>query len=568
MAGGRPITIGKLRETFSGHSLGKRKGFSKYGQRQQRTILLILSKALGFLGGDADDKAALLLRYLEHDPATRKALGKDINPGKTSILQRVADAFQKAASKVEKKYLLGLVHHLSRPTLLAAGICVSSKQLHLSRRRAVLFKQQKRKRRAKASSLARAKKIDQLGEQHAVPAFLSGAVRTPLRDDSRRVLTETRGWLGKRATSARICSRATLYRCLPKRFVKPRRKTDMCRYCDTLRRLSARGKWRGRVAKELRYHQTLYRRQQRAYEGDVKKARDPDSGVLVIRPDYKGGTVIGQRAVARDDEPFNVSSVRVCGFIIYLPGTGLKQPICYDHASDVLDEKSETSCFLLWKTLERLSKDPATAQAFKKVHTIRLYCDCGNHFRSRKFAWFSMWKLFDKLPHVQTVSLNFFGEKHGKGECDQHFAEIAAILYRYMMHKSQDKMITTVSDFISVLRAQHNEMNGQRKADEEAEVTWWIDRYTRADLEKDSPVLSARVKQLKFSYSLSRERSNDPSDLKNHIFSDCEPKEILSVKRDSVRRREIGKSARTVKASAQPVVEQMRRKRLWHETML
>jgi hypothetical protein len=145
---------------------------------------------------------------------------------------------------------------------------------------------------------------------------------------------------------------------------------------------------------------------------------------MVIRLDYKGGTIIGHSAVERDDAVYGLGKIRICGFVVWLHCPSLPMPVYVDAISGVLDSDSSVSCLLLKRVVQKLAQHSETSAAVQRVETLMLWSDCGQHFRSQVFIHTALWESFSWLQKLNRVAVNFFAEKHGKGECDQHFSVV------------------------------------------------------------------------------------------------------------------------------------------------
>lgn len=107
-------------------------------------------------------------------------------------------------------------------------------------------------------------------------------------------------------------------------------------------------------------------------------------------------------------------------------------------------------------------------------------------------------------------------EKHGKGECDQHFS----VVERYKTHYEKYlKRINNVPDFIAAQQAVLTSRNALRQLTREPEVYWLFAQYYEADVPL-GPRKAARISRLQSTYCLARERFQSYNEVWNLIFSD------------------------------------------------
>ena len=535
----------------------------------QRRVNKVFGHFLEYLSGSSliEDQASLLSAYLSQ----HVTLSKLLSAGETKedgdeIVRRLTQRLKEADPGREKQYLLQFVDHLPLQRLQKSlEVAVTKKQHELSRRGRVPFHSMKVSKVVKSPArVERKRKIESLCENNSIPARESGAARHTVHDDDRRVLNQPRGRLAKKAKIAKICSERTFTRNIPDYIVSPKRKTDMCRCCDDLRQVEVGKKMASGATEELQYHQQSAYRQEKAFKKQILEAMESQSTLLVLRLDYKGVTKIGNCSVERDDVYYKLSCVRVCGFVVWMLCPGLEMPVYVDGVSDVLDTTSNIACLLLLRTLDHLSVRTETKQAFAKIQRISVWADCGPHYRSHMFTKCVLWDVLTKYK-IQKSSLNFFLERHGKGQCDQHFSTLETYKRQYELHVKQ---IRTVQEFASALQVVHNAANEVRKDLGSPPVLWHVLVYTAADVRAAPRRWVAKFKAIQMTHSLSRSKGSKPKELRNAVFSDCSSsrRETVALVQDSVD--SSCRIARIVVPPADSNIDKLRRKRLAQARLL
>jgi hypothetical protein len=541
----------------------------QYSEKQKRSKLrsdLVFTRVLTFLAPSKEGQVELMERcasrqgiklVAEHDTQTR------------TTMTRLSAAYQQALTPHERSFILQFVNHVSLEELKGLGFNdVTKPALARSRRNgAILFQRTKPQQRVKKHSPRqhnRMATITALCQESSVPAWTSGAVRHCSPDDMRRTLTSPIWSLAKQAEAKGICAASTFAANIPGHFVKPTRKTDICRYCDDVRLKSKQPV----VLQELRHHQRCAARQEEAFRKNIQQASSAASSMLVIRVDYKGGTVIGHSALERDDVVYGLGLIRICGFVVWFYSPGLPMPVYIDAVSDVLDSDSSVSCMALKLAIEKLLSHQKTRAAVQAASTVMIWCDCGQHFRSQVFVYSALWEVLAWLRKVKQVTVNFFAEKHGKGECDQHFSVIERYKGQYEQHMSR---IKNVPDFITAQKAILEAKNSLRRLANDPELLWLFIPYTAQDIPV-TPRKTARIPQIQSTYCISRERSQPLEEAWNLIFSD-----IWDTKKESQRievvfslkgRRKEVRTSSGVKSCQDSNTPRLKRKRLLQERLL
>ncbi len=94
-----------------------------------------------------------------------------------------------------------------------------------------------------------------------------------------------------------------------------------------------------------------------------------------------------------------------------------------------------------------------TREFFKKIDTFNyvIWCDCGTHFRNSQILSYFFSEL--RSQNIK-VSLNYFGEHHGKSFCDSHFS----IISKYIEFATFKKQIVNSNDIVDAITS------GQKKS--------------------------------------------------------------------------------------------------------
>jgi len=118
----------------------------------------------------------------------------------------------------------------------------------------------------------------------------------------------------------------------------------------------------------------------------------------------------------------------VLGFVVYLPGYGKK--IVSLGFSMNTSKEAETAVYVIHKLLKLIASDPELAPFFKRVTRLRIWADCGMHFRAHVFAHYALVEIYKHFPHITSAELGYFLEDHGKGEHDALYAAMQGWIRR------------------------------------------------------------------------------------------------------------------------------------------
>ena len=134
-----------------------------------------------------------------------------------------------------------------------------------------------------------------------------------------------------------------------------------------------------------------------------------------------------------------MSSCSVLGFAVHLPGR--EQPVYIDCLSLNLAHDSPTAVMVLKLVLRFVYTHKDLKGDAQRARKLVFWCDCGPHFRSKRFFFALFCELpdMDFLANLIEIILNFFLEKHGKSVVDGHFG---MIVYWVKLWVAKKRLIT------------------------------------------------------------------------------------------------------------------------------
>ena len=245
---------------------------------------------------------------------------------------------------------------------------------------------------------------------------------------------------------ARI-STSTFRKHLPPYFIKPRKKTDYCDHCfrgqneeRALNKLLEQREQGAAVSNEsinalamratvYRIHKEFVATQKLAHDLDL---RDLSEGECVLIIDFKENVRLeGSVVVSQSFYDGCMRSVFGALFI-YLSG-GQRHEVHVNVVSECLNHDFVAAIN---------SMDTIFASEWfhkQSFHTLKLWTDCGNSFRSYSFSHYVLRELTQDRKLFNKVQWNLFAEKHGKSLVDGHFSVLSRWLTdrsKYLDHNS------------------------------------------------------------------------------------------------------------------------------------
>ena len=304
------------------------------------------------------------------------------------------------------------------------------------------------------------------------------------------VLEKTQEFVARECCRAKICSVATAKVYKPADvLLSTRQLTDLCEMCedlidfehyarkevrkyaekypekiaatDLLEKLVASGTPLSSIEKQttlrlitdintLKMHFELNEHQRKAHKIDIIRSSSkqiPLIPMITIILDFKSNVKLGEEPRERSNSYYGYSSCSVLGFAVYLPGRmaedGTPQPVYIDCLSLNLGHDSLTAVMVLKLVLNFIFTHEDLKSDAEKARKLVFWCDCGPHFRSKRFFY----ALFCEIPEMEFCSdfveiiLNFFLEKHGKSVVDGHFGMIV-FWVKLFIEKVKKRLIT------------------------------------------------------------------------------------------------------------------------------
>jgi hypothetical protein len=165
----------------------------------------------------------------------------------------------------------------------------------------------------------------------------------------------------------------------------------------------------------LNEHRAIKERQRQSFN---KAKEEISDDAVIILVDFKQNIQLGHGPIENQDVWRTLLQNTVLGMVLWSPKFDHGK-IFVDFVSSVL---SHTSGVAIDCLKQLLSENWFKSQDFQ---TIIFWFDCGPHFRCSKMAHF----ILKELPsHAFNTEMNFFAERHGKGECDSHFSHVSSWL--------------------------------------------------------------------------------------------------------------------------------------------
>ena len=192
--------------------------------------------------------------------------------------------------------------------------------------------------------------------------------------------------------------------------------------------------------KELQFHRAVSHSQNDSYEKDKKRCQTTPGQMLVVN-DWK--------------ENYTVQ-VSIMGVIIFCKdienGKAQKIPI----VSNVLTHDGTTAVMNTDIAIQHLKS--LYPQAFEKTQNINVWSDSGPHYRNKEFAHYVLNDMLVKY-NLKGSKLNYFGEKHGKKDCDAMFSHING----YLSNAEQSQRVDSIQKICSIIKATQTSINDETK---------------------------------------------------------------------------------------------------------
>ena len=213
------------------------------------------------------------------------------------------------------------------------------------------------------------------------------------------------------------------------------------------------------TVEELQFHRDVSHSQNEAYKKDMIFCQTTKGHMMIVcdwKENYtmKGGTI----ATGRDF--YHTVQVSIMGVIVYCKdidnGKAQKLPI----VSNVLTHDGTTAIMNIKIALKKLQS--LYTSVFEQLRCVKLWADSGPHYRNKEFAHFVLHQLLIDYSLTRT-KLNFFGEKHGKNDCDSMFGHISG----FLRDAEQSQRIDSIKKICEVIENAQKYVNDDKKAIQE-----------------------------------------------------------------------------------------------------
>jgi hypothetical protein len=238
-------------------------------------------------------------------------------------------------------------------------------------------------------------------------------------------------------------------------FKKPKKLTDLCPICEQL-------KTKGNLLTKEEIEMIELHRKIKNYQKDLAHKKStieylkahPNEVTIIV--DFKENIRLNQGGREISSDFFNQSQRTVISFICYY----LDNNILKKHAFTVISEfLSHNSIFII-----ECFKKILEQKWMKSFEKINLFQDNGPHFKNcYMMHYFSL-----EIP--VDITLNFFGEYHGKSDADTFFS----LLSRLKTTFEQTENITSTSQLIEKYK-KYFETHGQSKEKSQENIYTFIE---------------------------------------------------------------------------------------------
>lgn len=149
--------------------------------------------------------------------------------------------------------------------------------------------------------------------------------------------------------------------------------------------------------------------------------------------DFKENITLGGEFGHTQNEYYTKTFRSVLGIIVYYKYNDVVCKRAFDFVSEILNHDAlfATLC------LRKLYEDEWFAS--KKFSSIKIWTDCGPHFRCKEFLYFLY---HDTCARFKEVEWNLFEVHHGKTEVDGHFGQLA----RWLRDANKATLILTTTE--------------------------------------------------------------------------------------------------------------------------
>ena len=213
----------------------------------------------------------------------------------------------------------------------------------------------------------------------------------------------------------------TFLKYCPKNFKYSNRRTDVCGICEIGNKMKMKGT-RGlnfeekqnyiRNMKILEKHIKVVENQ-RSQFNLIKNNLNSDSCILIL--DFKENFKLSSSGHELSYDFYNKRQVSCLGASLIFKSNGIENIQYAAYLSDILNHDSLFSGDVLELIIKEIKSQ------FKYIN---IFTDCGPHFRSNEFL--CRIKNLSQVYNIN-ISINFFGEYHGKSLVDGFFGKLSKI---------------------------------------------------------------------------------------------------------------------------------------------
>ena len=253
----------------------------------------------------------------------------------------------------------------------------------------------------------------------------------------------------------------------------------------------------------LERHKSDVLRPQRAHKDGITATQarwDDGTREMQVTLDFMSSATMGHGPREQSGEYYKYSHCTVLGFHVYLPGKAGKLRFLlismnqhhtaeaphiaspsHPHqqmqtegerrvnriagysivASGSTKAPLEVAAFGLNKVLEYLRDHAELGPLFAKVRRLRVFADCGKHFRAHVFAHYVLIEAIKKFCNLTESELNFFLEDHGKTDLDGFFSAVLTYLTQF----AKKERIATLVEVEKAFRDGHKDAQERRQTE-------------------------------------------------------------------------------------------------------
>ena len=215
---------------------------------------------------------------------------------------------------------------------------------------------------------------------------------------------------------------STFIKYIGKEYKKAKKRTDLCGICELSQNilknnyfnLNKEYKKQYKITEEiLKLHKHVLNNQRKEFEYLINNLNQ-DSCVLLM--DFKENFKVSFKGDEVGYDFYNKRQFSCLGVCLLFNANNVLTCHYLNIFSEVLTHDGLYSSNVLSKVVTHLKN-----QGFQNIN---LFTDCGSHFRNREFL-FKASSLSNELK--MKISVNFFGEHHGKTEVDGNFGRLSQV---------------------------------------------------------------------------------------------------------------------------------------------